>query len=71
LATEQTNFDRLQDEGFAIKTPLPAEYKEIIEGLSPQELDVLIGLKQRVEEAQERTAPEVAPFTEYVWGPIF
>jgi hypothetical protein len=71
LASERSNVDRLQDEGFSIKTPLPAEYEQVIEGLSPEELDVLVSVKQRLDEAQALTSPEVGSYTEYLLGPVF
>jgi hypothetical protein len=71
LATERSNVDRLQDEGFSIKTPLPEQYERVIAELSPEELDVLISVKQRLDEAQALTPPEVGSYTEYLLGPIF
>ena len=60
------NIQRLQDEGFMIKRPLPKEYAEVLEGLSEEELSVLVGVKRRLDEAESMTPPEVGPYREYV-----
>lgn len=55
------NLQRLQDAGFMILAPLPEEYEQVIEALSPEEVEVLISVKRRFDEAGPSAAPEAAP----------
>jgi hypothetical protein len=55
----------LRDAGWEIKTPLPDEYKDVLEALSDAELQVLIDVRMRLEEAESETAPEVGPYHSY------
>ena len=41
------NLERLQAVGIAVETPLREPYRSIVEELSEQEVDALIGLKRR------------------------
>jgi hypothetical protein len=70
-STPGRNVSRLQEAGFTIKVPLPREYEEVIENLEEHEVALLISLKERLEEAEARTAPEVGSFTEYFLAPPF
>ena len=55
----------LRNAGWEIKTPLPDEYKDVLEALSDAELQVLIDVRMRLEEAESKTAPEVGSYREY------
>ena len=46
-----TNLDRLHEAGLIPNPELPAAYAEVLEGLSEEEVDLLIGVKQRLDEA--------------------
>jgi hypothetical protein len=61
------NIQRLGEAGFEIKSPLPSEYEEVFEGMSDEEVELLIGLKQRFDEAEASTERAVGPYKEYFW----
>ncbi len=42
MAEGQSNIDRLQDAGLAIKVPLPEHYEEVLEGLGRDDMDLLV-----------------------------
>lgn len=67
----EENLEKLKRAGFGIKVPLPREYEEVLEELSPEEVDLLIGMKQRLEEAERSTPPEVGSYTNYFFHPPF
>lgn len=64
------NLQRLQDAGLLILAPLPKEYEGVIEDLSPEEIEVLISVKRRLDEVQESMAPGVSPYT-VIFAPPF
>jgi hypothetical protein len=55
----------LRNAGFEIKSPLPDAYEDVIEGLSDAELQALIDVKQRLDQAEAKTAPDAGPYREY------
>jgi hypothetical protein len=63
------NIAALRRAGFEIKTPLPKEYEEVFEGLSPEELEVLMNLKKRLDQAQRSTSAEIPSYVCY-WVPF-
>jgi hypothetical protein len=63
--------ERLRAAGFRIKTPLPEEYAEVIRALSDEEVDLLIGMKERLDAAEENTSPEVGSYSDYFLHPPF
>jgi len=65
MSEGEPNIARLQREGFAIKTPLPAEYEEVLNSLTYEEVAVLVDVKRRLEDAERLTKPEVGPYREY------
>jgi hypothetical protein len=65
MANGESRIAALQYAGFEIKSPLPAEYEAVIEGLSDDELQMLVNLKRRLDEAETQTAPEVGSYREY------
>jgi hypothetical protein len=67
-STPGQNVARLQKAGFSIK-PLPQEYEEVIEDLSGEEVELLVGMKERLDEADARTPPGVF-YTEYFRVPL-
>jgi len=67
----QGNIDRLLAAGFEIKTPLPQQYGDIIEGLSDDEVTILINVKARLDDASAATEPEVAHYSAYLMMPPF
>ena len=57
--------DALKAAGYQIKSPLPEPYEQVIEGLSEREIEVLIDVKQRFEEAGTRTESDAGAYTAY------
>ena len=72
MSSDDDNIQRLRDEGFEIKTPLPQQYADVIEGLSEDEISLLIGIKNRLDAAAESgTEAEVAHYSAYFVHPPF
>ena len=65
------NIQRLLDAGFRIKLPLPDEYEDVVEGFSSEEVDFLISMKERLDDAEKRTPPEVGSYSDYFVHPPF
>jgi hypothetical protein len=65
------NARRLLDAGFRIKFPLPDEYNDVLEGMSGDEVNLLISMKERLDNAEKQTAPAVGPYSEYFLHPPF
>jgi hypothetical protein len=42
---------KLEKAGVIVKAPIPEEYAEVLEGLSEEEIDVVVSVKQRLDEA--------------------
>ena len=61
----QSTIAALRNAGWEIKTPLPEAYEDVIESLSDTELQVLIGVTTRLEEAQSLTPPNVGSYHAY------
>ena len=59
------NLGALEAAGFTIKTPMPSEYQVIVDGLTPEEVELLVALKRKFDDAQRSTAPEVPPYTTF------
>lgn len=56
------NLERLRDEGFIGEDPLPTQYLRVVEGLTDDEVDVLIAVRRRLLAADEQSdAPPVGP----------
>ena len=55
-------FRKLRDAKVILTDELPQEYGEVIEGLSPNEVNVLIDVKRRLEEADVRAGAEPAHY---------
>jgi hypothetical protein len=52
MATESDNEQRLRDTGVIItREPLETPYQAVVEGLTPDEVDVLVAVKRRLAEA--------------------
>jgi hypothetical protein len=69
MPSQTGNLERLQDAGFIIKTPLPPQYAQALADMSDQEVDALISAKQRLDEAQAATEPEVAHYAAFMFLP--
>jgi hypothetical protein len=48
---QDDNLQRLQDANVVVGDDLPEEYKAVVDGLTPDEVDVLVGVKKRLDEA--------------------
>ena len=66
MAGERSNIRRLQEAGFEITTPLPEIYERVVEGLTDQEVEVLISVRQRFERAQAEAPPDVGPYEAFI-----
>ena len=56
------NFERLKEEGFIGEDPLPTQYLRVVEGLTDDEVDVLIAVRRRLLAVDEvADAPPVGP----------
>ncbi|HEX7300029.1 MAG TPA: aroma-sacti cluster domain-containing protein [Solirubrobacteraceae bacterium] len=52
MATERDNEQRLRDAGVILTTEsLEAPFQAVVEGLTPHEVDVMIAVKRRLDEA--------------------
>jgi hypothetical protein len=51
MATAPDNLQQLLEGGVIKSEELPQEYAELVEGLSPDEVNAIIGVKQRLDEA--------------------
>ena len=59
----KTNFERLKDEDI-VSASVQKEYKDMIDGLTKQEVDVLIEVKKRLASADSKAGqPPAAPGT--------
>ena len=45
------NVEKLEAAGVVIKTPLPDAYAEVLENLSDAEVDAIVAVKQKLDEA--------------------
>jgi hypothetical protein len=57
---QSSNVEQLEAAGFVIKENTPQEYIDVLEGMNNNELNTLIDLKQRLDEA-EATRGEPGP----------
>jgi hypothetical protein len=65
------NLKKLIDAGYKFKLPLPKEYQDVVDGLSTPEVDQLIELKGRLDEAEKGRAPGVEPYAAHFLHPPF
>jgi hypothetical protein len=61
---EISNLEKLTAAGMFEKTPLPDRYEDVIERLTPGEVDALVSVKKSFEDAG--IYPEDTEFTEYI-----
>lgn len=61
---ENSNLEKLTAAGMFEKTPLPARYEKAVKDLTPGEVDALISVKARFDEAG--LEPEDREFKEYI-----
>jgi len=57
MQEEEGNARRLREAGLIADRPLPDRYYEMISQLSDEEVDVLLSLKRRLDDAGIATAP--------------
>lgn len=53
-SARESNVERLRNAGLITGTELPPEYSEVFEGLSDDQVDLLITVKERLDTAQEK-----------------
>jgi hypothetical protein len=64
MATESNNYQRLLDAGVIIGDErLPPAYAAVVEGLTPDEVDVIVAVTQRLKEADR--VEETSDFDEH------
>lgn len=63
------NLQRLKNAGYFIKSPLPSEYEQVIEGWSEEEVDALISVKESLDLAEQRTEAHVPPYKFFIAVP--
>jgi hypothetical protein len=51
MATDPDKQQRLRDAGVIVTDDLPQEYAAVVEGLTPDELEVIVAVKRRLDEA--------------------
>jgi hypothetical protein len=59
MATAQDNEQRLRDAGVIVIDELPREYRAVVEGLTPDELEVIVAMKTRLNEAHRVSGTEI------------
>jgi hypothetical protein len=60
-----TNLEQLKKAGLIHKT-LPKEYKNVVEGLTPLEVDVLVAVARRLKAADECRQPGEPGYTTFM-----
>lgn len=69
------NIERLREAGYMINTPMPDEYESVLQDLSEAEMDALtqmdalISLMQRLEQARTARGGEAHEWTMYILPP--
>jgi hypothetical protein len=75
VAEQQSNIERLQDAGIAIKVPLPGHYEEVLEELGPDEMDLLVRTSEllvRIQRDLEQAGlSETDNYSAYILMPAF
>jgi hypothetical protein len=61
---------KLKNAGLVIKTPLPQAYADVIESMDDEQIDLLIGLKQQFDDAEESTEAHIAPYRVFLVPPF-
>ena len=59
------NIERLEQEG-VIRTPMPEEYEAVFRDLSDEEVNMLISVKKRLDEAQVSLGAEADDYTGFL-----
>ena len=47
-----SNLDRLREVDMVLPDELPQEYQAVVDGLTPDEVDLLVAVKKRLDEAE-------------------
>jgi hypothetical protein len=66
---DESNLQRLKGAGYFIKSPLPAEYEQVIDSWSREEVDALISVKESLDQAEQRTEANVPPYKFFIAVP--
>lgn len=67
-----SNLDRLRDAGLIMDEPLPEPFESLVNGLTPDEVDILVAVKTRLDGAasahglEPATPGELPPFTSFM-----
>ena len=67
-----SNLDRLRDAGLIMDEPLPEPFESLVNGLTPDEVDILVAVKTRLDGAAsshdlEPSVPgQLPPFTNFM-----
>ena len=72
--TPTGNLKKLIDADFHLKLPLPKPYLDVIQGLSSQEVDTLVGalnVANKLRDAQQKAPPGTQPYSNYFVHPPF
>jgi hypothetical protein len=59
------NIERLEQEG-VIRTPMPDEYEAVLRDLSDEEVDTLISVKKRLDEAHVGIGADADHYTKFL-----
>jgi hypothetical protein len=63
------NIERLRKEGFTVNTPMPEEYERVLRELSNAEMETLISVTRRLDEARVARGAEKDDWTNYFLPP--
>ena len=67
-----SNLDRLRDAGLVMQEPLPEAFVSFVDGLTPDEVDILVAMKARLDGAasshdfEPATPEKLPPFTTFM-----
>jgi hypothetical protein len=68
------NLKKLIDAGFQFNLPLPEPYRAVIQGLSSQEVDSLVGalnVAKKLDDAKQKAPAGTQPYSNYFVHPPF
>ena len=70
MSSGPDNFDRLRDAG-VIHAQVPKEYQSIIDELDDAQLEVVVGIFERLEQVDRETGPEPGRLPRWVTWMFF
>jgi hypothetical protein len=59
MSTEPSNEQRLRDAGVIVSDDLPAEFSAVAAGLTSDELDTIVSVKKRLDEANRVSGDDI------------